>query len=82
MQARVDTVSRPDYVGPPVKVAAVGEPPISTAPGRPKLRTSPNAIEPVPPVEPPLPSTPITPAPALESEIPKPAEATETKPPQ
>ena len=82
MQARVDTVSRPDYVGPPVKVAAVAEPPISTAPGRPKLRTSPNAIEPVPPVEPPLPSTPITPAPALESEIPKPAEATETKPPQ
>lgn len=54
MQARVDTVSRPDYVGPPVKVPE----PVETAPARPKLRTSPANLEPVPAVEPPLPSEP------------------------
>jgi outer membrane protein assembly factor BamD len=54
MQARVDTVSRPDYVGPPV---AVREPaPDEVAPSnRPRLRTSPQSIGPVPAVEPPLP---------------------------
>ncbi|MEA3211841.1 MAG: outer membrane protein assembly factor BamD [Chthoniobacter sp.] len=51
MQARVDTVSRPDYVGPPVVV-----PEVETAPGKPKLRTSPDGIGPVPAVEPPLPA--------------------------
>ena len=65
MQARVDTVSRPDYVGPPVKVATVREPsaPQPAPFGRPKLRTSPDAIEPIAPVEPPLPSAPIKPVP-------------------
>jgi outer membrane protein assembly factor BamD len=48
LQARVDTVSRPDYVGPPVIVPDNG-------PGK-KLRTSPDGIGPVPTVEPPLPS--------------------------
>ena len=51
MQARVDTVSRPDYVGPPVVV-----PEVETAPGKPKLRTAPDGIAPVPAVEPPLPT--------------------------
>ena len=36
MQARVDTVSRPDYVGPTVVV-----PEVETGPSKPKLRTSP-----------------------------------------
>lgn len=52
MQAQVDTVSRPDYVGPTVTMP---EPP--PAP-QPKMRTSVNDIEPVtdvPAVEPPLP---------------------------
>jgi outer membrane protein assembly factor BamD len=53
MQARVDTVSRPDYAGPPVVVRE-----IETAPGRPKLRTSPDGLNPVPAVEPPLPGAP------------------------
>ena len=61
LQARVDTVSRPDYVGPPVKVAVAPEPSVSTAPGRPRLRTSPETIGPVSPVEPPLPSAPLKP---------------------
>lgn len=51
LQARVDTVSRPDYVGPPVVV-----PEIETGPGKPKLRTAPDSLAPVPAVEPPLPS--------------------------
>lgn len=78
LQARVDTVSRPDYVGPPVKVAAEKSPEVSTSPGRPKLRTSPNAIGPVPPVEPPLPVTPIK----TEPEAPKPEAGADTKPGQ
>ena len=61
LQARVDTVSRPDYVGPPVKMPEVQEAPVSTTPGRPRLRTSPDSIGPVPPVEPPLPSAPLKP---------------------
>ena len=53
LQARVDTASRPDYVGPPV---VVPEEKIETAPSsRPKLRTSPANLGPVPAVEPPLP---------------------------
>ncbi|HEV7404099.1 MAG TPA: outer membrane protein assembly factor BamD, partial [Chthoniobacteraceae bacterium] len=60
LQARVDTVSRPDYVGPPVKLAQQPTAPVETAPGRPKLRTSSDTIGPVPPgaVEPPLPGKP------------------------
>ncbi len=54
MQARVDTVSRPDYSGPPVKVPE----PVETAPTGPKLRTSPSNLGPVPAVEPPLPAEP------------------------
>lgn len=52
LQAQVDTISRPDYAGPPV-----AEPvPDEVAPSaRPKLRTSPQNIGPVPSVEPPLP---------------------------
>ena len=51
MQARVDTVSRPDYVGPTVVV-----PEVETGPGKPKLRTSPDGIAPLTTVEPPLPA--------------------------
>jgi len=51
MQAKVDTASRPDYVGPPV-VALQGK--VETGPPKPKLRTSPANIG---PVEPPLPSS-------------------------
>lgn len=68
MQARVDTVSRPDYVGPPVIV-----PEIETAPGRPRLRTSPEGIGPVPAVEPPLPSAPEK-LPSEDTGLPKPPE--------
>jgi outer membrane protein assembly factor BamD len=50
MQAKVDTASRPDYVGPPV-VALQGK--VETGPPKPKLRTSPANIG---PVEPPLPT--------------------------
>lgn len=55
IQAQVDTVSRPDYVGPPVTM------PTEVAPAKPKLRTSSKDIGPVPaepvlPVEPPLPA--------------------------
>jgi len=62
LQAKVDTVSRPDYVGPPVSLPTPDE----VAPGRPKLRSSP--ISPVPAVEPDLPKTEggTTPAPASE----------------
>jgi outer membrane protein assembly factor BamD len=49
LQAKVDTVSRPDYVGPVVVMPKPDE----VAPGRPRLRTSP--IGPVPAVEPELP---------------------------
>jgi outer membrane protein assembly factor BamD len=52
LQAKVDTVSRPDYVGPPV---AELKQKVETAPAKPKLRTSPNGLGPVPAVEPPLP---------------------------
>jgi len=45
LQARVDTVSRPDYVGPPVAMAKQA---VETAPSKPKLRTSPENIGPVP----------------------------------
>ena len=77
MQARVDTVSRPDYVGPPVKTATERTPaPTVSAPatGRPKLRTSPESIEPMAPVEPPLPSAPIKPAAPTEDSDTKPAQ--------
>lgn len=54
LQAKVATASRPDYVGPPV---AVAEEKIEVAPSsRPRLRTSPQNIGPVPAVEPPLPA--------------------------
>jgi outer membrane protein assembly factor BamD len=49
LQAKVDTVSRPDYVGPVVVMPKPDE----VAPGRPRLRTSP--IGPIPAVEPELP---------------------------
>lgn len=68
LQAKIDTVSRPDYVGPMVKVPE----PVQVAPAKPKLRTSPANIGPVPAVEPPLPATdpilnpaPGTPEPSL-----------------
>jgi outer membrane protein assembly factor BamD len=51
LQAKVDTASRADFVGPPVFVP---EEKIESAPGRPRLRTSPGAIGPA--VEPPLPA--------------------------
>jgi outer membrane protein assembly factor BamD len=51
LQAKVDTVSRPDYVGPTVVMPRPDE----VAPGRPRLRTSP--LGPVPAVEPELPRT-------------------------
>lgn len=50
LQAQVDTASRPDYLGPPVVV------PDEVAPQKPKLRTSPSNVGPVPAVEPPLPA--------------------------
>ena len=52
MQAKVDTASRPDYVGPPV--TALNQK-VETGPSKPKLRTSPGNLGPVPAVEPPLP---------------------------
>ena len=68
LQAKIDTISRPDYNGPMITVPE----PVEVAPARPKLRTSPSSIGPVPAVEPPLPSTdpilnpaPGTPEPAL-----------------
>ena len=54
LQARVDTVSRPDYVGPPVIVPEVKADEVAPS-TRPKLRTSPGSLGPVPAVEPPLP---------------------------
>lgn len=68
LQAKIDTISRPDYNGPMITVPE----PVQVAPAKPKLRTSPSSIGPVPAVEPPLPSTdpilnpaPGTPEPAL-----------------
>lgn len=62
MQAKVDTASRPDYVGPPV---AMAKPKIETGPGKPKLRTTPDGLLPLPAaMEPPLPGDPASPAPA------------------
>ena len=52
LQAKVDTASRPDYAGPPVVVPEEAK--IETAPGKPRLRTSPSSIGPA--VEPPLPA--------------------------
>ena len=52
LQAKVDTASRPDYAGPPVPEV---KDKIETAPAKPKLRTSPDSLGPVPAVEPPLP---------------------------
>ena len=52
LQAKVDTASRPDYVGPPV---AVVKEKVESAPAKPKLRTSPDSLGPVPAVEPALP---------------------------
>ncbi len=54
LQAQVDTASRPDYLGPPVAE------PEEVAPTKPKLRSSPDSVAPVrpvdvPPVEPSLP---------------------------
>ncbi len=61
LQAKLDTASRPDYVGPPV---VMPEEKVAAAPGKPKLRTSPSHIGPA--VEPPLPETlPATPDPDL-----------------
>ena len=52
LQARINTISRPDYVGPPVNPPADEVAP----PKRPKLRTSAPGIDPVAPgTEPPLP---------------------------
>ena len=65
LQARIDTVSRPDYVGPVVVMPKPDE----VAPGRPRLRTSP--IGPVPAVEPELPLSDSPGAEALSQ--PKPA---------
>jgi len=55
MQAKVDTASRPDFVGPPVTMP---EAPVETAPNKPKLRTGGEGLGPVPAVEPPLPGQP------------------------
>lgn len=60
MQAKVDVASRPDYVGPPV---VVPKEKIDTAPAKPKLRTSPDNLGPVPAVEPPLPGQDAAPKP-------------------
>lgn len=49
LQSQVDTAARPDYVGPPVSV------PDEVAPEKPKPRTSPEDLAPVPAVEPSLP---------------------------
>jgi outer membrane protein assembly factor BamD len=55
MQAQVDTLSRPDYQGPPVAQPTPAPAPGETAPGKPQLRNSPDDMAPVPAVEPPLP---------------------------
>jgi outer membrane protein assembly factor BamD len=58
LQAKVDTISRADYVGPPV---AIADEKVDTAPSKPKLRTSPDAV---PAIEPPLPGAPDAGSPA------------------
>lgn len=55
LQAQVDTASRSDFNGPPVSAPTPPPAPEQTAPGRPKLRTSPQDLGPVPAVEPALP---------------------------
>ncbi|MDB6153546.1 MAG: Tetratricopeptide 2 repeat protein, partial [Chthoniobacteraceae bacterium] len=66
LEAKVNTTSRPDYVGPPVVVPV--EPDEVAPPVRPKMRTSPQNIGPVPPsVEPALPE-----ALPQDPELPKP----------
>lgn len=61
LQAQVETNSRSDYVGPPVVV------PDEVAPAKPKLRTSsPDALGPVPNVEPPLPQQVEPPVPSTD----------------
>ncbi len=69
LQAKVETVSRPDYVGPPVKMPEPDE----VAPGRPKLRSSP--IGPVPAVEPELPKS----DPGMPAKLNEPGPAPEPK---
>lgn len=54
LQAKVDTVSRPDYVGPPIVMPP--EPDEIATPNRPKMRGGTGDLVPLPPVEPPLPS--------------------------
>ena len=71
LQAKVDTASRPDYVGPPVEVPKVA---VETAPAKPKLRTSPDNLGPVPAVEPPLPGS--------DANKPGPPPPTQPPPPQ
>lgn len=53
LQAQVDTAARPDYSGPPVSMPTPT--PDELAPGRPKLRTTPEDVGPIPAVEPALP---------------------------
>lgn len=52
LQAQVDTAARSDYAGPPVTPPVT---PDQVAPPKPKLRTSPQDVGPVPAVEPALP---------------------------
>jgi outer membrane protein assembly factor BamD len=55
MQAQVDTASRSDFLGPPVAEPTPPPVPDETAPGKPQLRSSPDDMNPLPAVEPPLP---------------------------
>ena len=55
MQAQIDTTSRADYLGPPVAQPSPSPVPDQTAPPKPPLRSSPDDMNPVPPVEPSLP---------------------------
>ena len=55
MQAQVETASRSDYLGPPVAQPTPAPAPDETAPGKPDLRSSPDDLNPQPPVEPALP---------------------------
>jgi len=55
MKAQVDTLSRSDYLGPPVAEPTPVPVPDQTAPPKPALRGSPDDLAPVPAVEPPLP---------------------------
>ena len=69
LQAKVDTASRPDFVGPPVVEPKQAT---ETAPSKPKLRTSPDNLGPVPAVEPPLPGQEPSKLPAPRADPPKP----------